>query len=86
MLHLEEYTKRSLTYDSDAINAFQGILSRFTAHEFWGILIFASSDSAQATTGNEAFLLGLLWSRNRNDSGGALVDVDINFLLGFGRA
>ncbi|MCJ1377575.1 hypothetical protein MMC17_000670 [Xylographa soralifera] len=37
--HLEQYMSRNLTYEGDAINAFQGILARTSFRSFWGVLI-----------------------------------------------
>lgn len=56
--HLKEYTKRSLTYDEDAISALRGITGNLAIDDYWSIPIFAKS-------GNErklSFLAGLLWS------------------------
>lgn len=68
MLHVAEYTKRSLTYESDAIDAFKGILSRYVPKAVFGIPVFASDDS-KCSNSNIGFLLGLLWSRRKLDTG-----------------
>jgi hypothetical protein len=52
--HLEEYTKRHLTYDSDSHNAFRGLLAISYFHTFWGVPI-ARMDS----DGKDYFNIGL---------------------------
>ena len=73
---LSEYTSRSLTYESDALNAVKGILARFTTRSYWGIPIgtvmplvnqhLQSNQNMHDTAGAE-FAHGLLWlSRSWN--------------------
>jgi hypothetical protein len=62
--HVAEYTKRSLKYSSDILNAFRGLLSRSPLYSFCGIPIDAipgsESDHSSAGFGN-AFAVGLDW-------------------------
>jgi hypothetical protein len=74
--HIEEYTKRQLTYQSDALNAIRSILDimgRFLccSSHYWGIPIIAIYYGADGTWHNElsgvsrlpsleAFIFGLL--------------------------
>jgi hypothetical protein len=56
--HLNEYTKRSLTYDADAISAFRGIMGNLAIDDFWGIPMVAKSGNDR----KRSFLASLLWS------------------------
>ncbi|KAK2757157.1 tol protein [Colletotrichum kahawae] len=66
LLHklIEQYTERMLTYDSDSLNAFSGILRSFERSplfisSIWGVTIRRTEDSAG---GDEAsFVAGLSW-------------------------
>ncbi|KAH0430624.1 hypothetical protein CcaCcLH18_07659 [Colletotrichum camelliae] len=66
LLHklIEQYTERVLTYDSDSLNAFSGILRSFERSplfisSIWGVTIRRTEDSAG---GDEAsFVAGLSW-------------------------
>lgn len=42
-LQLQEYTGRELTYSSDALNAFRGILKRSNEKTYWGVPIFSGA-------------------------------------------
>lgn len=55
-----QYTKRALTYEEDALAAFQGILHRSPFTTFWGIPIIIQNFSMDVNTG---FALGLLWMK-----------------------
>lgn len=76
---IEDYSRRSLTYDSDAINAFSGILRSFEKEDFqvqnfWGIPVFpthrkqvqwtAKGDSF-STKGDPQLVFGLIWTTAR---------------------
>lgn len=38
----EYHVRRSLSRQSDALDAFRGILSRYSFHSFWGIPVVSS--------------------------------------------
>jgi hypothetical protein len=61
--HLEEYTKRHLTYDSDSLNAFRGLLAISYFHTFWGVPI-ARMDSDGKDYFNISFARGLWWRKD----------------------
>ncbi|KAI3325999.1 heterokaryon incompatibility protein-domain-containing protein [Xylariaceae sp. AK1471] len=54
------YTQRTLTYESDILNGFRGILNRSPFVSFWGIPITPPKAAMDAHTG---LSLGLLWTR-----------------------
>lgn len=56
---ISEYTSRSLTYESDALNAFRGILSASGFPSFWGIP--AEWDYSQWY--GSRFAIALLWTK-----------------------
>jgi hypothetical protein len=69
--HLVGYSNRSLTNESDAIDAFRGILSVFSSFYFWGMPILPASYSigkiterALKSTMNVGFVAGLTWKRH----------------------
>lgn len=67
-LHLAEYTSRSLSFPSDAVNAFRGILAKFRLFSYWGIPILppdrlGEKEFASANTG---FAVGLIWVSDRH--------------------
>jgi len=53
-----QFSQRSLTYESDILNAFRGILSHSRFVTFWGVTINPRKAKLNAHTG---FALGLLW-------------------------
>ncbi|KAI1748813.1 HET-domain-containing protein [Xylaria castorea] len=73
--HIEHYVARSLSYQSDALNGFLGILKRcdsslYPIHHYYGVPILGPLDiyrlaTARATDRSwsltEAFLVGLFW-------------------------
>ncbi|CAM1501778.1 Fc.00g037620.m01.CDS01 [Cosmosporella sp. VM-42] len=67
--HATMYLSRSLTYDSDALNAFLGILGRSKFPSYWGIpLVFglgsdrgAVDEPGKTCTPLSAFIRGLVW-------------------------
>jgi hypothetical protein len=63
--HLSRYRARDLTFESDSLNAFQGIISKFSYRTVWGIPIATSStlDSVDDTFYNMAFARGLCWRK-----------------------
>jgi len=54
------FTQRQLTYESDVLDAFRGILNRSKVMSFWGVPITPPKAAMDAHTG---FSLGLLWTR-----------------------
>jgi hypothetical protein len=67
--YLEEYSKRELTYPSDALNAFLGVLRAFEKQEspvrhYWGVPILRtlSSPASEPVSALQGFLRGLCWS------------------------
>lgn len=63
--HINEYTRRNLTYPSDSLNAFRGVLKAYerlrpAAVHVWGIPFLLGSDGVIRQPG-----YGLLWSANR---------------------
>ncbi|PMD31442.1 HET-domain-containing protein [Hyaloscypha variabilis F] len=69
--HLDGYSSRSLTNESDAMDAFKGILSLISSFYFWGTPILPGSCSigkyterALKSTMNVGFVAGLTWKRH----------------------
>lgn len=62
--HVHAYTSRSLTLDSDGLNAFEGIIKSGNAKSFWGIVSYRSNNSELG------FAVGLAWSGSRKPPGG----------------
>ncbi|KAK8102377.1 HET-domain-containing protein [Apiospora sp. TS-2023a] len=61
--HIEEYSQRDLTYDSDALNGILGIFRQYRmnktpVYHFWGIPFSASNSHSSA---EEQFLASLCW-------------------------
>lgn len=66
--HINEYTRRNLTYPSDSLNAFLGVLKAYeqlrpAAMHIWGVPFLVGSDGAIRQPG-----YGLLWRANRRTS------------------
>lgn len=62
--HVAEYSKRSLTYSSDILNAFRGLLSRSPLYNFCGIpidVIPGSESDYNSADFSIAFAVGLDW-------------------------
>ncbi|KAL9115790.1 MAG: hypothetical protein Q9227_000158 [Pyrenula ochraceoflavens] len=60
--HLLEYSSRSLSFDSDRLTAFKGMLARQKFASYWGVPFFlASRDTAYADVINDSFAVGLSW-------------------------
>jgi Heterokaryon incompatibility protein (HET) len=62
--HLTSYTARNLTYESDRLNAFRGILNRQPCSSFWGVSIFPMENlnhKDKCSNVNSGFAHGLLW-------------------------
>ncbi|PYI08670.1 HET-domain-containing protein [Aspergillus sclerotiicarbonarius CBS 121057] len=60
--HLTHYSSRNLTYESDAINAFRGILARSTHTTYWGIpFLFERTTHPLAQDTNLRFACALAW-------------------------
>jgi hypothetical protein len=60
--NLVQYKRRQLTYDSDSLNAFKGILARSPFHSFWGIPIPTVTSSTDSV-----FTRGLWWRTKFNN-------------------
>lgn len=68
---LSAYTRRELSYDSDMLNAFRGILSRSQLVSYWGVPVYSmdhppelmSSDTGASglSVFHLGFMLGLCW-------------------------
>lgn len=66
--HINEYTRRNLTYPSDSLNAFLGVLRAYerlqpAAMHIWGVPFLVAPDGAIRQPG-----YGLLWRGNRGTS------------------
>ena len=68
--HHAAYSKRVLSYDSDALNAFRGVLSQSSLQSYWGVPIVKicnfqgmkmSTEEAALADFNLGFSLGLCW-------------------------
>ena len=55
-----EFSRRTLTYESDILDAFRGILNRSRFYTLWGVPIIPLNATMDPHAG---FALGLLWSR-----------------------
>ena len=53
--HVKAYTSRSLTLDSDGLNAFEGIIKSGNTKSFWGIVSYRLNSEL-------GFAIGLAWS------------------------
>ena len=65
--HVKAYTSRSLTLDSDGLNAFEGIIKSGNTKSFWGIVSYPSDHSELG------FAFGLAWYGLREPPGGGSV-------------
>ena len=65
--HVMAYTNRSLTLDSDGLNAFEGIIKSRNTKSIWGIVSYCSNHSELG------FAVGLAWSGARKPPGGGPV-------------
>ena len=59
-----EYTKRQLSYDSDSLKAFKGILTHSGFYSYWGIIIVPSI-KYDVQNINMGFACGLCWEVDR---------------------
>ncbi len=65
--HIKEYTSRSLSYPTDGLRAFQGMLARLDHYSYWGVP-FVSHDKTQdllqrgRAEYTRAFLKGMWWT------------------------
>lgn len=62
--HVRQYTGRDLTFDSDALNAFRGVLSRSRFSTYYGIPIApldTLENSPTGTAAHQGFARGLFW-------------------------
>jgi hypothetical protein len=68
--HIFEYSRKTLTYETDGLNAFRGLLSRAQLHTFYGVPLFTYGDQRVAIDSNThfdlGFAVGLLWSLQRD--------------------
>ncbi|KAK4447241.1 heterokaryon incompatibility protein-domain-containing protein, partial [Podospora aff. communis PSN243] len=70
--HIAEYSKRQLSFDSDALNAFSGILAKSSCYSYFGIPFLEEPDifiSAILRARKRSFVMGLFWRRNRQAQG-----------------
>ena len=65
--HVNAYTSRSLTFDSDSLNAFEGIIKSASTKSLWGIVGYRSDDSELG------FAIGLGWFSLKKPPGGGPV-------------
>lgn len=56
--HVEQYTRREFTHDTDALDGFKGILARSPFHSYWGIPIVNLMGEESIDTD---FATGLAW-------------------------
>jgi hypothetical protein len=56
--HIFEYSRKTLTYETDGLNAFRGLLSRAQLHTFYGVPLFTYGDQRVAIDSNTHFDLG----------------------------
>jgi hypothetical protein len=70
--HIKEYTSRSLTYDSDALNAFKGIIASWKEYTYWGVPFTAAYPRMEVSAADSecAFAYGLAWVGKRLPPGG----------------
>lgn len=74
--HIKEYTSRSLSFDSDALNALKGIIASGKEHTYWGIpfthsrRVPACWQKVSAERSECAFAQGLAWIGKRLPPGG----------------
>ena len=75
--HIKEYTRRSLTFDSDGLNAFNGIISSHKEYTYWGIPFTAAfwypQKKISVETSEHAFAHSLAWVGKRRPPPGALI-------------
>jgi hypothetical protein len=64
--HIKEFTTRSLTFESDGLNAFRGMLARHSLPSYWGVPLLSKKPEKLSADG--AFALGLSWTccRSKN--------------------
>jgi hypothetical protein len=77
--HLSAYSKRTLSYDIDGLNAFRGILSRSQSATYWGVPIFKSDSAPDSaivgaqhralTPFHQGFSVGLAWATGYDSTG-----------------
>ena len=62
--HVREYTSRSLSFDTDGLNAFKGMLASQRYHSYWGVpFVLAIATRPTAREIQLSFCKGLLWFR-----------------------
>ena len=69
--YLEEYSKRELTYSTDAPNAFLDVLRSFEKQKglvrhYWGVPIMPFCSGSDSDCALEGFLRGLCWSSSES--------------------
>jgi hypothetical protein len=75
MNHVEQYTARNLTYETDAINAFRGLLARLPFPSYYGVPIAPDDIVGPGVELQEVdigFARGLCWKSKLEDSGKSL--------------
>ena len=69
--HLSEYTSRSLSYDTDGLNAFKGFLAKDVHYSYWGIPFRLYDDSSSHINKNKTlqvrFIAALFWRVRHRD-------------------
>ena len=74
--HIKEYTSRSLSWDSDALNAFKGILASLDEYTYWGIPFsdtFSLKHYVPIDRSEAAFAHNLAWTGKRLPPGGGAI-------------
>lgn len=66
--HIEEYTTRTLSYDSDGLNGIRGILHEQKECTLWGVP-FLGSPGQKRTNSHQLLWRGLLWKSGASDIG-----------------
>lgn len=62
--HMAEYSKRDLSFETDILNAFSGILSRSNLYNYYG-LPFAAIRNKNPLSGADNFIEALTWAMGR---------------------
>jgi hypothetical protein len=73
--HIAEYNRRSLTYETDRMNALRGLLARSTLYSFYGLPIVTDSHSSPMgsnTSFDIGFAMGLWWGRDDGPQSNAM--------------
>ena len=75
--HIEEYTRRSLSWDSDALNAFKGIIVSLGVYTYWGTPLIDPDAhkyvSRYQVTSEVVFARNLAWFGRKLPPGGGVI-------------